>query len=73
MSITGVKTTPVIYKFQRMCISRFTKVRVVYEASRFRVKLLQTDPYFDNHILTCNALDVWLSITPFSKKKSKVW
>lgn len=50
MSITGVKTTPVIYKFQRMCVTRFTKVRVVCEASRFRVKLLQTDPYFGNHI-----------------------
>ena len=37
------------------------------------VKLLQTAPYFSKSYLISNALEFWMLLVLFPKKKSKIW
>ena len=72
MNMPGVKTTSMVFKFQKMCISRFInelyshdgKIRDLFGADKFLVKPnpCQTDPYFvshKSHIWHTRFLDVY--------------
>lgn len=72
MSITGIRTTLLVCKFQK-CVFLFPLMNSI--VIRCKKVLSKTVPNWDllfKSYLTCGKLDFWNSITPFSENKKKV-
>ena len=64
VNITGTKTSRSTNEY----CSHDAEIRDIFGANRFLVKLLETGPYFVNHLI-CDTLDFWIF---FRRRKSLV-